>query len=415
MTSNLIDWGMEFPIPGNIPTILNLCKEIKQIKKFIRTLLSIFFLYEDNSFLILPIKIFQSSKSCNEIIEFLNNLNLEIPNGIYYQKEENKILEIGSYCENNPIFYLFYENLTYSTFLITNNNIEKKNNYEQIGINLLNLISIQFQYPYLTILNQNNNDILVNSCNFSKKEKIWSIQTKLPEKCKVIIHYPSIYFLSYSKLYGCSFDDLGQRQFPRPLTTILENSNLIYIKSLNNFYLFDSNISTILRIEGLTITKTEIDKNCNNCKKIVSMGSKIFCLFNNKILSYDLTSRTLDNPLEVPNTEKWLISLESSYGLVFLGNISKTISKCELPPFINLFAPNEELYNQMKKIKETTKTVAGPLLLLSNRSPDLAITLMYDDIIKEISNNYSSETIQSAVQENLKSLIKEYSLKPIRD
>ena len=115
----------------------------------------------------------------------------------------------------------------------------------------------------------------------------------------------------------------------------------------------------------------------------------------------DFVSGELQSETNVPKTDEWIVSFDNSYGAVILGNKSFSICRANIPPLINLFAPKNELKEELKKAKEATGTVATPIILMANRSPYLAATLMKDELQAEISTNPIPGSMQEFLRPTL--------------
>ena len=83
---------------------------------------------------------------------------------------------------------------------------------------------------------------------------------------------------------------------------------------------------------------------------------------------------------------------------MFIGKSAFTVSKADIGPLINLYSEEAELLAQMRKAKQTAGTVAAPIMLLANRSPYLAATIMADDIANECERAAVPGTIQESVR-----------------
>jgi hypothetical protein len=128
------------------------------------------------------------------------------------------------------------------------------------------------------------------------------------------------------------------------------------------------------------------------------MGNRVFRLSPNLIEAIDAVSGDVVLSESVLNTPEWITSFEQNYGAVFVGSKSFTISKTEIGPLVNLRAPRAELLELMKKANDNVGSVSGGIILLSDRSPYLAVSLAADEIAKEVSHPPVPGTIQSHVR-----------------
>jgi hypothetical protein len=132
--------------------------------------------------------------------------------------------------------------------------------------------------------------------------------------------------------------------------------------------------------------------------QMIAIGNRTIGLSQNSIDSFDIISGDNASTFSVAPTEKWILSVEPSYGIVAVGTKSYTISKAGIGPYITLYGRKEYVVDELRKVKEKAGTVAAPLLLMSNRSTYLAAVLSADDIAKEIQNQPLPGSIQDCVR-----------------
>jgi len=406
MSKSISIFGNEFPVSWDIRSLLNKCQNYKGVKRFIRSLSCLFFLYEDSSYMVLPVKFLQVSKNCKDLSSFLTGQLGECPSGVLISKDGSDVLEIGIIYEPVVTLLVFYENFTYSTINFQGNEVEKSSPIP-IGINEGKLLSFQFSYPYMLAYLEMEGSICVYLARFIRKEKLWSVQCKIPSLSRAIVRKTSLYFLLDDGLYGCSLDETGQRKFARPLSPVYIEPHLHLVHSMNFLFVFSEESQELIQVENKSLTKIPIGQEIKTPSDVFTIGPIVFFLMPYSIITFSLITRDIEIIEIDKKTQKWIISLDPSFGAALLGEISFSISKADLPPCINLQAGKESLLNQMRKVKEETGTVAASLLLLSSRSPYIASTLLEEEIKNEISSNPQPGSIQEYMKPALTKL---YSL-----
>ena len=381
----LSEFGTDFPVSGGLKNVFDKCRQHKKVKKFIRTLISVCYLYEDNTILVIPLSVLQTTQLCRVITDFLSDTTMQMPMGIYYAQISNNILDCCSIPGDIPKFLFVQDNLTLR-FITISEEFQVNVNTETIKISG-NIVRSSIHYPYIVCQTRSEDGKYnIYATSLLNMNKNYSIQCQTETESDFYIYPPTLYSVDKGGIKGCSFDETGQRQFPRKLNSVLEAENLIHVNTLSGFYVFDRNSVEIIKIQGKTITRMKLDDKVKNCKQLFVLGPYIFCLLEDSIITLDFISGELKSEMNVPKTEEWLVSLEKSYGAVCIGEKSFSISRTNVPPLINLFASPSELKEELKIAKEATGTVATPIILMANRSPYLAATMMKDEIEKEISS-----------------------------
>ena len=381
----LSEFGTDFPVTGGLKNVFDKCKQHKKVKKFIRTLISVCYLYEDNTILIIPLSALQTTQLCRIVTEYLSDTTLQMPMGIYYAQLTNIILDCCSIPGDIPK-YLFVQDNSTLRYISISEDYQINVNTETIKISG-NIISSSIQYPYVICQTKSEDGKYnVYASSLLNLNKNFSIQCQTENISDFYICSPTLYSIDQTGIKGCAFDETGQRQFPRKLNLVLEAENLIHVKTLSDFYVFDNNTVELIKIQGKTIIRTKLDERVKDSKKLFVLGPYLFCLPENSIITLDFISGEFKSDMIVPKTDEWLISLEKSYGAVCIGEKSFSISRTNVPPLINLYANPSELKEELKIAKEATGTVATPIILMANRSPYLAATLMKDEIENEINS-----------------------------
>lgn len=424
---NIVEWGAEFPVSTNIPPILYLfTHEFKKVRSFIRVLHSILFLYEDSSILVLPIAALQTRESIQQIKQYVETRENPPPTILYYENKF-RVIDAISLPSNDPkgnklpIFIVFKEDFKYDIIRTTNDKSILLKSNEPMTILDGILCHVVIQNNYISIITRPADDkqketdeqdkhikYTVYFGSFSLTNYVassWALQCEIDEiPLTIYASIPTLYFLKRDGVYGCSLDSKGYRRFPRPLTPISLNDHYLKVISLQGFYIFDAKQLTIFQVVGKNLQKICL-VHCNeNIISLILIGSRVFALTEESIYAFDILTGDLVHKLNTEKTNSWKTSLEESYGLVFSGGKNYTLSKTEIPPLINLYADKTELMNQMMKVQKNVGTVAAPILLLSNRSPYLAATLLSDEINKEVNQPAIDGSMQAQIKPTLERL-----------
>ena len=424
---NIVEWGAEFPVSTSISPILYLfTHKFKKLRSFIRVLHSILFLYEDSSILVLPIASLQTRDSIQQIQKFVETREKPPPSILYYENK-CRVVDAISLPSNDskndklPIFIVFKENFKYDLIRTTNDKSIAFKSDEPMTLQDGILCHVVIQSNFISIITRPRQDTknetneqdehikyTVYFGSFSLSNYIassWGLQCEIDEiPSTIYARVPTLYFLKHDGVYGCSLDTKGYRRFPRPLTPISLSDHYLKVISLQGFYIFDTNSLTIYQIVGKNLQKI-CPVHCD--EKILSLiliGSRVFALSEDSIFVFDILTGDLVHKLNTEKAQSWITSLEESYGLVFSGGKNYTLSKTEIPPLINLYADRNELMNQMMKVQKNVGTVAAPILLLSNRSPYLAATLLSDEINKEVNQPAIEGSMQAQIKPTLERL-----------
>jgi hypothetical protein len=233
----------------------------------------------------------------------------------------------------------------------------------------------------------------------------WALQCEFEGHFDVGIEPPALYFINPSGLYGCSLDHSGRRRFPRPLVPVIRKP-VIRVRSLNLSLVFNPDTKEVLEVMGRALRRFSLlaYDGTASYKALVALGNRIFGAAEESIDTFDLVSGELIDSVAVPKTEKWIVSLEKSYGAVFVGTKSFTVSRGEVGPFINLYGPSTQVMAQLQKAKDRVGTVAVPILMMANRSTYLAAVLNQDDVATECRKQTAPGTIQEHIHPTLMKL-----------
>lgn len=406
---NFVEFGNEFPISGNIKQTFNEIVHFKPLKTLIRTLHTIIFVY-DFSYLVLPIQALQNSSFLHSIHKFIQS-GEGLPDVIAYKQSEAKIIDVYSY--NCTKVLLFMENYTYDIVDVC---LDCKVNITEnlyLTINEGELKRVFLQNNVISLLTQNSANYHVYSACFLLDDPItkWGFQCEVDQVCEIYAFSHVLYVIKKDGVYGCALDESGSRRFPRSLNLIFKANNLLIVKSISNFYVFNQNDKTIYQIKGkyaYEICKLDV----SNVMVMIFIENYIYSLSSSSIILFNSITGELINNYNVPETNQWIISLDESYGIVLIGSKSFAISKYDIPPRINLNSEKEELTRDMKKIIKKTGTVIPALLQLSLRSPVLSATMLENEIKKELNTNYPKDSLQNLVNPSLQKLIKLIQEKP---
>lgn len=423
---NIVEWGAEFPVSSSISPILYLLThKFKKMRSFIRVLHSILFLYEDSSILILPIAALQTRESIQQIKHYIETQEKPPPSILYYENKSPvvdafSLISTDQKSDKLPIFIVFKEDFKYDIIRTTNDKSIVFKSNEPMTIHDGILRKVEIQNNFITIVTQQaeadsstedhekSNKYTVYSGSFSLSNygaSSWALQCEIDQiPITIFARVPTLYFLKNDGVYGCSLDSKGYRRFPRPLTPISLNDHFLKVISLQGFYVFDTLTLTIFQVVGKNLRKICLVQCHEKILSIILIGSRVFALTENSIFAFDILTGDLIQKLNVENTQNWITSLEESYGLVFSGGKNYTLSKTEIPPLINLYADKSQLISQMMKVEKNVGTVAAPILLLSNRSPYLAATLLADEVNKEVNQPAIEGSMQAQIKPTLEKL-----------
>jgi hypothetical protein len=225
----------------------------------------------------------------------------------------------------------------------------------------------------------------------------WTIQCEVGHVCDIGIHPPVLYVLQDGGISGCAFDSTMTREFPRALTSIAAGS-FRPLRTFADFAVVNVDTHELSVVKGRNIKRiTTLTTKKVDFQELFLIGNRIFRLAPNVIDVFDAVTGGLVMSKTVDNTERWLTSFEQSFGAVFVGAKSFTVSKSEIAPLVNLAAPRRDLVELMRKADENVGSVAAGIVLVADRSPYLAVTLAEPEIEKELSVAAPEGTIQSHV------------------
>ncbi|EAX89214.1 hypothetical protein TVAG_084450 [Trichomonas vaginalis G3] len=395
----LSEFGSDFPISNGIKSVFDKCRSLKTVTRFIRTLLSVCYAYEDNSLLIIPLKYLQTSKACREIIDYISNPQQKPFSGIIFTKFQCKITEISSLPSDTPKFIVVLESGEYITYLI-NNDAEPTIVSKRFSIaGLVDTCKVFF--PYLACYVKENDKYNVYAASLIAPNFTLGKQCITNKIYPFYVTSPSVYIIKDDGLYGCSLDETGQRIFPRELSLVVEAKGLVHIRTNSGFYLYQPDTSEILRVEGRKITSTKLDEKAREASILFAIGPVLIGLCKKSIIEFDFINGNVKAEKETKETDSWILSLEESYGAVMLGSGAYSLSRTSVPPTINLFASPKEIKEQLKRAKEATGTVATSIILMANRSPYLAAVLMKDELKAEIATAPPPGSLQDFLRPTL--------------
>lgn len=381
--TNLTEFGNDFPISNGIKSVLDRCKSYKPVVRFVRTLLAVCYVYDDNSILILPLRLLQTSKACREIAEYISNPQSKTYTGILFTKYSGKIREVSSLPGDIPKFMVILESgdaYTY-VFPIDSDPVTSTKRFNLAGL----IESCKIYYPYIVCYIKESEKCIVYAATLLNENLKWSKQCITAEINPFVVQAPSIYIIKEDGLYGCALDETGQRIFPRELTKVFDGKGLVPIRMTKGLFLYYPETSEILKIEGKKITRSKLNEKACDAQILFAIGPVLIGLCQKSIIEFDFVSGQLKYEKEVAETKNWILSLESSYGAVMFGSVSYSLANSSVPPLINLFASPKEIKDQLMHAKTATGTVATPIILMANRSPYLAATLMKDELKAELS------------------------------
>ena len=410
---NLVEWGTDFPVSGKIQAVLfSLTHKYKGLKMFIRTLNTILLLYDDSSIVVIPISSLQEKATVESIQSFIEGGKK--PDELLYIENKFQVVDIFSLKSENddfPILLIYKENFTFDMIQTSNNKATLIKSNEPMKIFASHLRRVFINNGLITIVTQKDDEqkytIYSAMYSASHKENSWAMQCET-ETLPTYIYAspPSLIFLNQNGMFGCSLDSKGYRKFPRPLIPIVESPQILYVKSVDDFYYYNKNDSTLYKIIGKRHKKICCLK-VDNLLDIAVFRSRIFCTTDSSIHVYDIITNQEIQTFQVTklsSVKEWKISLEDSYGIVFVGEKNYTISKTEIPPLINIYADKNDLMQQMKKVQDRIGTIAAPIVLISNRSSFLAATLLSDEIKDEVSKPAPKGSLQAIVKPTLEKL-----------
>jgi hypothetical protein len=401
---NLTEWGREFPVTGSIQHLLDsIAHRFRPLTVVSRTLHAVSFLFDDSSVLILPFKFFQNSQYCQTLRAFIANPSLSPPEGKFFIQFDSPVIgffSIDPTAESVPMVIVFKENGTYDII-----RAGPETNYREDQNVALNLPQGQMrrifvQNGMVAVIIEDDGHFFVYSARFSLFEPMnrWTLQCEVPGVCHLDIQPPVLYVLDGTGISGCAFDASSNRQFPRALTRIADGK-FIRVRSFADFAVYNPENSQILvvRVRKMKRVST-LRSERNDFQELFLIGNRIFRLSPDLVEVIDAVSGETIRSETVWNTPRWITSFEPNYGAVFIGSRSFTISKTEIAPLINLRAPRGELLDLMKKAKDNIGSIAGAIVLMSDRSPYLAVSLAADDIAREVADPPAPGTIQATVR-----------------
>lgn len=410
--SALTEFGAEFPVSFNIKGIFEKARQFKPLRSLIRNLTSVLFLYDDDSILIIPVRVLQSSKSCSDITSYLENQTQAVPEGIFTKSFGKKVYDLVTLDSKQSTYLVGLEGGDLLKIALQENG-EFFTSVSNLQLNVEGLVSLQIRLPYLIAFTKNGEKYSIYVSKYSETKK-WGYQCVVDKEMQCYVVPPSLYLYDDNKIYGCSLDETGYRKFPRDPILIYESESLKPVKSLDMLNFFDSSKSELLTLTGKTIKNRKFDDSANGAQQYVLLGPVLFALFNDKISSFNYVAGDPRASQTVGECEEWHTSLEESYGAVFAADRQSAfcVSRTELPPLIDLNADRAGLLRQMRQAEAAAGTVAVPVMLLSSRSCFLAATLMADDIERELQGVPAPGSIQEHLRPALLRLSEILAQKP---
>jgi hypothetical protein len=205
-------------------------------------------------------------------------------------------------------------------------------------------------------------------------------------------------------MFGCALNHDGLRKFPRPLVKVT-NGPVKAISSISGFFVFIGATNEVIRVHGRDMKSLCMlaTQRSGWIQDLTMIGNTIFALSNECIETFDCLSGELLSSIKVPATEKWISSVDQSCGAIFIGAKCYSISRFGIDPLIDLYAGQKELLEQLRRVKDAVGSVAGPLLVASNRSPYLAATLLHG----EISDECNKPPVPGTIQEHVRPILNE--------
>ena len=397
---SLIEWGSEFPISGNIQRLLeSIVHSYKPLKQMIRSLTVMVFLFEDSSVLVLPVSYLQSNQNIHALADFIKTKEDNAPDGVYYMKNDSKVVDLVSASDSTSAFAVFKEDFTYDIITMEKDGVVQIRRNERLGLNGGQPKRIVIQNNVIGVVCEIEEKLSIFCAKFELNGVIngWALQCHVNEICDIFIHPPCLYILKGDGIHGCALDDKGLRKFSRSLVEVLPGK-LIAVSSFTGLYVLNTETLEVFRIVGKKKTlMCQLKTEEKDIEKVLVIGNRIFAVSSKAITSFELVSGEVVAILEVPLTEHWITSLDRSYGAVFIGAKCFTVSKTEIAPLINLYGNRDELLKQMKSVSQRVGTVAAPIMIVANRSPFLAATLLEDEIANECEKPPTPGSLQEKV------------------
>ena len=405
---SFVEWGREFPVSSmNIPKLFDsIVHSFRPVRSVIRSLTVIVFLFEDSSVLAIPVSFLQQAQNVQALQAFVNNSDSQPPSGIVFVENSTKVVDLVSASESFPVFFVFKEDFTYDIISFGNDGVLQLHQGEPMTLGAGQIKKVVVQNSIISVVCENEGKLSVFSAKLKISDPIggWALQCDIDELSEIVNQPPCLYVLKSDGVYGCALDDKGLRRFARPLVEV-SLGKFIRVSSFTGFYVFDIETLEISRISGKTKTlvcKLAIDH--KQIQRVIAIGNRIFVLSSHSIETFDFLSGELVSSFDTPETDHWILSVESSYGAVFIGTKCYTLSRTEIGPLFNLYADESELIEQMRSVKQSVGTVAAPILMLANRSPYLAAKLMAEEIANECEKPPIPGTLQEKVRPMLMTL-----------
>jgi hypothetical protein len=401
---SLIPWGSEFPVSGNIPNILDsIVHRLRPVRSVIRTLFNITFLFEDSTLLIIPVRVLQSAHACQALRNYLANPTNPLPDDLYFLKAGSAIVSIQVVYEPedpDPFFVIFKADFTYDTLHLKAEAIVRSPEPVMLTIQEGELRQVYIKNGFIALVTETEAKFTVYCARFQGANELitgWALQTELTALCEIDIQPPALYFFKPEGLFGCSLDHSGRRRFPRPLVPVISDP-VVSIQSPSQFLVFSKATREISEVTGRKAKAIVRLDGQNDYQAMVVLGNRAFAVADEAIDTCDVVTGEIVTSMAVPKTEKWIVSLEESYGLVFVGTKSFTISKAEVGPYIALYAPKGVLLGELKKARYQVGTVAAAILMMANRSGYLAAMINKDDIAVECRKQSPPGSLQEHVR-----------------
>ena len=405
---SLVEWGREFPVSGNIPSVLDsIVHSFRPLRSLVRSLTVIVFLFEDSSLLALPVSFLQSVRNVQDLQAFVSGGG-SVPNGVVFKENSVKVVELVSVSDSAPVFFAFKEDFTYDVIATEKDGSLIVREGEQTGLSaeMGEIKRIVVENSVVSALCECDGKIRVFSAKVKCGSPIsgWSLQCEVDEVCEVVNQPPCLYVVKSDGVYGCALDEKGLRRFARPLSEVAKG-RFVRVRCFSGFYVCDRETLEISRIAGKQrIGMCKLETENRGIQELVALGNRVFALSPHLIEMFDLVTGSLVSSFEQPGTEKWITSVESNFGLVFVGAKCFTVSRTDVAPLINLYTDEKEMLRQMRSVKQSVGTVAAPILIMANRSPYLAAKLMAEDIANECEKPPIPGTLQEKVRPMLMKL-----------
>jgi hypothetical protein len=294
---------------------------------------------------------------------------------------------------------IFKENATYDVIRAGPETNYREDENVPMKLPAGRLRKIFLQSGAVAVIVENDARFFVYSAQFSLFEPMnrWTIQCEVPHVCDIGIHPPVLYVLHDGGISGCAFDSTMTREFPRALTSIAAGS-FRPLRTFTDFAVVNVDTHELSLVKGRNIKRIALlTTEKLDFQELFLIGNRLFKLALNALDVFDAATGGLVMSKAVDNTERWLTSFEQSFGAVFVGARSFTVSKSEIAPLVNLAAPKRDLVELMRKANKNVGSVAAGIVLVADRSPYLVVTLAEQEIEKELSMAAPQGTIQSHV------------------